>query len=184
MRIHITGASGSGTSTLGAALAAELGSAHFEADDYYWLPTSPPFTTKRAAPERLSLVLADLNSSESSILAGSIVGWGAELENSFDLIVFLYVDADVRVERLRKRELEQLGHVNPAFLEWAAQYDEGPSEGRSLAKHRAWLSARTCPVVAINGDRAVSEHVAVVLREAPFLSLNRGDNGVPPPTPR
>ncbi len=165
MRIHVTGASGSGTSTLGAALAARLGYLHFDADDYYWLPTSPPFTTKRAAPERLSRVLADLNSSENSILAGSIVGWGAELENCFDLIVFLYVDADVRVERLKKRELEQFGHANPAFLEWAAQYDEGLSEGRSLAKHRAWLGARTCPVVEIHGIHAVDDLVAMVLRE-------------------
>jgi len=47
MLILITGASGSGTSTLGAALAKELGIAHLDADDYYWLPTTPPFTAKR-----------------------------------------------------------------------------------------------------------------------------------------
>ncbi len=42
LRIHITGASGSGTSTLAAALAVALGGVHLEADDYYWLSTSSP----------------------------------------------------------------------------------------------------------------------------------------------
>ena len=35
VRIHITGASGSGTSTLGAALANHLCVAHFDADNFY-----------------------------------------------------------------------------------------------------------------------------------------------------
>lgn len=43
MHIHITGASGSGTTTLGRALAQALGWRYLDADRYYWLPTSPPF---------------------------------------------------------------------------------------------------------------------------------------------
>lgn len=46
-RIHIFGASGSGTSTLGRAVAARLGYAFLDADDFYWLPTDPPFREKR-----------------------------------------------------------------------------------------------------------------------------------------
>jgi len=164
MLIHITGASGSGTSTLGAALAAELGGVHLDADDYYWLPTAPPFTHKRPAPERLARLLADVGSHEICVLAGSIVGWGDALEHAFDLVVFLYLDASVRVERLRRREFEQLGHADPAFLEWAAQYDTGPPVGRSLAKHRAWLAQRTCRVIELNGDMSVRARVAAVLQ--------------------
>lgn len=169
MRIHITGASGSGTSTLAAALASELQGIHLDADDYYWLPSSPPFKVKRDPAERLSLVFADMKTRENAVLAGSIVGWGAELEDSFDLVVFLYLDATVRVERLREREMQVLGRADPEFLEWAAQYDEGPPVGRSLAKHRAWLSARSCPVVELHGNLTVPERVAAVLREAKGL---------------
>ncbi len=97
MLILITGASGSGTSTLGAALAKELGIAHLDADDYYWIPTVPPFTTKRDRAERLSSVLRDVRAKQSAVLAGSIMEWGAELENAFDLNVFLYVDAAIFV---------------------------------------------------------------------------------------
>ena len=164
MLIHITGASGSGTSTLGAALAAELGGVHLDADDYYWLPTAPPFTDKRPAAERLTLLLADLRSRETCVLAGSIVGWGDALEDAFDLVVFLYLDTAIRVARLRRRETEQLGHADPAFLAWAAQYDAGPPVGRSLAKHRAWLARRSCRVIELNGDLSVRARVAAVLQ--------------------
>ncbi len=164
MRIHITGASGSGTSTLGAALAEALGGTHLDADNYYWLPTTPPFVHKRDAAERLALALADLRAHATPIVAGSIVGWGSELEDAFDLIVFLYLDAGLRVERLRARELEKLGYADPGFLEWAAQYDAGPPAGRSLEKHRAWLATRACRVLELHGDRTVAERVAEVLR--------------------
>jgi AAA domain len=163
MRIHITGASGSGTSTLGTALAAELDYACIDADDYYWLPTTPPFTQKRPPDERLRRVHADLSAHANTVLAGSIVGWGATLEDSFDLIVFLYLDTETRVARLRAREIERLGHADPAFLTWAEQYDDGPPEGRSLAKHRAWLLARAGVVVEIHGDRSVEERVRTVV---------------------
>ena len=38
--IHIYGASGSGTSTLGRALADALGLVLMDSDDYFWQPTS------------------------------------------------------------------------------------------------------------------------------------------------
>src|SRR5882724_6265590 len=164
MLILIIGASGSGTSTLGAALAKELGIAHLDADDYYWLPTAPPFTTKRDRAERLASVLRDVRAKQSAVLAGSIMEWGLALENAFDLIVYLYLDAGIRVERLRAREMERFGKTDPEFLEWAAQYDTGILGGRSLAKHQVWLSARTCPVLELRGDLSVRERVDAVLK--------------------
>jgi adenylate kinase family enzyme len=177
MLILITGASGSGTSTLGAALARELGIAHLDADDYYWLPTEPPFTKKRDRAERLSSVLRDVREKQSAVLAGSVMEWGVELENAFDLIVFLYVDAAIRVERLRARELERFGMSDPEFLAWAAQYDEGALDGRSLARHRAWLAARTCPVLELRGDHSVGVRVAAVVKYVADNCIGRTQSG-------
>lgn len=160
MFIHITGASGSGTSTLGAALAAELGCAFLEADDFFWLPTEPPFHARRPEAKRRSLLLAAMAQSGSAVVSGSVNGWGAEIENGFDHIVFLYVDTALRLERLRVREFQRFGKVNPAFLTWAAQYDEGPPEGRSLARQKAWLAVRNCPVLVLEGDLSTQERLA------------------------
>ena len=131
-RILITGASGSGTTTLGRALATRLRCAFYDADDYYWLPTDPPFRCKQDPAIRASRLLQALQNATPTVLAGSILSWGVELEDSFSLIVFLTVPAEIRVVRLREREIQRFGLVDPAFLAWAAQYDAGTLEGRSL----------------------------------------------------
>ena len=52
-RIHITGASEAGTTTLGEHLARALRCDYFDTDDYYWLPADPPFRIERDVSERL-----------------------------------------------------------------------------------------------------------------------------------
>jgi adenylate kinase family enzyme len=55
-RIHIVGASGSGATTLGGALAAALAIPHHDTDDYFWQPTIPPYQNKRGIADRLRLM--------------------------------------------------------------------------------------------------------------------------------
>jgi adenylate kinase family enzyme len=162
-KILITGASGSGTTTLGRALATRLGCAFHDADDYYWLPTDPPFQRKQDPGIRLARLLQAWENASTAVLSGSVMNWGVELEDSFSLIVFLTVAAEIRVKRLRERETRRLGHADPAFLAWAAQYDEGPPEGRSRSKHEAWLARRSCAVLRIDGDTSTEWRLARVL---------------------
>ena len=42
-RLHVFGASGSGTTTFGRAWAARFGHTHLDTDDFYWMPTKPAF---------------------------------------------------------------------------------------------------------------------------------------------
>ena len=155
LRVLVTGAAGSGTSTLGRALAARLGGVHLEADDYFWLPTPVPFTERLDADERLALILKALTAADRAVVSGSVYGWGPALEDSFSLIVFLTAPTAVRVERLRTCELERWGRVDRMFLEWAEQYDEGRLPGRSLSKHVEWMARRNCPTVHIDGEVTV-----------------------------
>lgn len=156
MRILITGASGSGSTTLGRALAAKLRADFLDADELYWLPTKPPFQQKRDGAQRRVLLRERLRN-QPIVVAGSIMNWDAESEDSFDLIVFLQVPAEIRVARLRARELAQLGQVDEEFIAWAAQYDDGRMTGRSLARHLAWLAERRCRVVRFSGTQSVAE---------------------------
>jgi adenylate kinase family enzyme len=171
--IHIVGASGSGTTTLGVALAREIDGAHFDTDHFFWLPTDPPFTTKRPVEQRLHLLEAQLDRQACWVLSGSLMGWGDVLVPRFDLVVFLYVPPDVRLERIIARERQRYGadidpggrmHENhKAFVDWAKGYDTADSEGRSHARHRAWIDSLPCPVVEITGVPTVEESVECVL---------------------
>jgi len=174
-RIHIVGASGSGTTTLGVALARAIDGVHFDTDDFFWLPTDPPFTTKRPVEQRLSLLEAELTR-DSWVLSGSLMGWGDVLVPRFDLVVFLFVPPDVRLERIMERERRRYGadidpggrmHENhKAFVDWARGYDTADSEGRSHVRHRAWIDNLPCPVVEITGVPTVEESVECVLAAA------------------
>jgi adenylate kinase family enzyme len=164
-RIHITGASGTGTTTLGAALGRRLGWKHIDADDYYWLPTRPPFQQKRHWKERLELILADLYSAPVVVASGSTIRWGLELEDAYDLIVYLYIPPGVRLQRLRTREVERNGRVNEEFIAWAALYEDGDITVRSRRRVEAWLSERRAPVLRLEGDMTTEARIAAVLAQ-------------------
>nr|QQZ50540.1 hypothetical protein JKL49_03045 [Phenylobacterium glaciei] len=108
-RIHVVGASGSGTTTLGAALAQAMGVPHQDSDHFFWLPTDPPFTTQRSQEERVAMLKAALPADESWVISGSLLSWGREVEDRFDLIVFLYLDPEIRMARSIAREQARFG---------------------------------------------------------------------------
>ncbi|WP_244534404.1 AAA family ATPase [Halomonas caseinilytica] len=149
MKILVTGAAGSGTSTLGKLLASYIGATFQEADDIYWLPTTPPFQEKRSNDERRAMMAKALNETKRVVVAGSVMSWGREVEDAFDMIVFLTAPAQTRIEKIKHRDIQRFGSVDPKFLEWAAQYDDGEMPGRSLARHRTWLAERSCHVLSI-----------------------------------
>ncbi len=66
--------------------------------------------------------------------------------------------------------MQRFGAVDAEFLEWAAQYDYGTLEGRSLKKQHDWLAARGCQIVKLEGDLTVEERVQLVLNSMPNLS--------------
>ena len=164
MRVLITGASGSGTTTLGRALSGELEASFFDVDDYFWVPTEPPYQQQRDSSARLSLLLADLAKVPQSVTAGSVINWGRELEESFSLIVFLTLPPELRLARLCEREAARFGRADSKFLECAAQYDEGSMDVNSRTGDETWLTRRSCPVLRINGDISVPERVARVTK--------------------
>ena len=75
-------------------------------------------------------------------------------------ILYLWIPAEVRLARLRARELRELGRVDDEFMEWAARYDEAGPEQRSRVLHERWLAERTCPVLRLEGDLATAERLA------------------------
>ena len=172
-RVHILGASGAGVTSLGLALAAELATPHHDTDDYYWLPTNPPYREKREPAERLRLMRELFLDRADWVLSGSLDGWGDAVVTWLDLVVFLGTPTPIRIERLRAREIRRYGGEALApggwqhedytfFIEWAAHYEDGSREGRSRPRHEAWLAARTCPVLRLDGARPLAELAAEV----------------------
>ena len=171
--IHIVGASGSGTTTLGASLAAAIDGIHIDTDDHYWLPTWPPYREKRPPAQRIERLKSTFAGAERWVLSGSLLHWGAELAAEFDLVIFLVVPPAERMGRTLAREQARYGDriapggelhdAHRAFMAWSATYDEAGPSGRSLVGHRAWLDGLACPVLEINGTQPPEETLRRVL---------------------
>lgn len=158
--IHIFGASGAGTSTLGRAVSERFGYVHMDTDDYYWFPTDPPFQQSRPVPERLTRMRADMNG-KRCVVSGSLCGWGDSLRADFGLVIWLQTPTPIRLKRIREREYQRFGdriraggdmyEQHQRFLEWAAGYDTGNTSTRSWELHRQWLEQIHCVKLVLSG---------------------------------
>ena len=182
MNLHIFGASGSGTTSLGSALSNKLNLRHFDSDNYYWKKTDPPFAQANSVEERHELLLADLDGLEGWILSGSMDSWSEPFLPLFDGVIFVQSDPNLRVKRLRDREYRDYGarikkggdmfEEHEYFVKWAHQYDKGELPGRSLKRHEAWMESLDCPILRVTNNDSFNIFIARVsdwLQESNFL---------------
>ena len=172
-RIHLFGASASGTTTLGRALAQRLGVLHLDTDDFYWQPSDPPFVNKHTVEQRLSMIRARIKDTPSWILSGSLCSWGDSLLEDFTLAIFVRLDHATRMQRLHTREHQRYGprikkggdmyELNRAFIEWAASYDTGQAPERSYDLHTKWIRSLPCPVFEIDAIEPLNVSVDKIL---------------------
>jgi len=170
--VHIYGASGSGTSTLGRKICNELGYTLMDTDDYFWLPTNPKYIAKRDKKERIELMLNDIQNADNMVISGSLVDWGDELIPLFTLVIRLETDTKIRIERLIKREKKDFGNRiekngdmyqnHLEFIEWAHAYDTGGLDMRSKAKHDAWQELLQCNQILLNGAEDLNNNFSFI----------------------
>jgi hypothetical protein len=155
-------------------MARRLGIPHADADHFFWLPTDPPFTTRRLRAERLTMLTREFPTDGSWVFSGSAISWATELEPVYDLIVFLRLDPSMRMARLRRREAARYGtRIEPggdmaaasaAFFQWAAAYDTAGPAQRSLAAHEAWLAWQTTEILRLDAAMPIDALVDAILR--------------------
>jgi hypothetical protein len=141
-----------------------------EVDAFYWLPTDPPFTAKRPAPERVELIRQRQHHPTGWVLAGSCDGWGESLSEHAELIVLVDTPTPVRIQRLQARERQRHGaRILPGgdmhaahldFLAWASSYDNPTFNGRNRARDQAWLATQTIPTLQLDGREALPTLIA------------------------
>jgi len=169
-RIHIFGANGSGTTTLGKALAKKIGCPHYDTHTY----VRNLYRKYKSYLVVYSLLDSDLRKSSEWILSGWLFDKANSYVRFYDLVVFLWIPQDIRLERLQQREVKSLGEeiLNPEnprygpykkFLEWTAKYDTAGMEQLSRALHEKWMASLPCPLLRPEGDCSLDDNVATVL---------------------
>lgn len=161
LRLHIFGASGTGASTIGRAVAERYDLLLLDADEFYWEPTDPPFVKTRPIEERWRLMFEKIGDCDRWVIAGSIDSWSEPFLSLFDVVFFLDVPTAIRLDRLRRREQKDFGaRIEPGgdmheiyteFIDFASKYDAGTSYGRNRQRHEEWMKGVQCPLIRIAG---------------------------------
>ncbi|EUJ25942.1 hypothetical protein PCORN_15856 [Listeria cornellensis FSL F6-0969] len=117
----------------------------------------------------------DFVAREDWVLSGALSNWGTPLEPLFDVVVFLEVPRDARLERLLIRERARYGEAilpggsryqeHLEFVAWASRYEDGDVDVRSKKLHETWFQSLKCPVLRVTGDMTVEEEVKLILAE-------------------
>jgi adenylate kinase family enzyme len=171
--IHILGASGSGTSTLGKEIQNKLNYIQLDVDDYFWLPTDPPFIEKREREQRIKLLMNDILITKKCVITGSLCGWGDIFIPFFDLIIEIETPTEVRIKRIEKREYKRFGNrilhggdmyeTHQEFIEWAKRYDTADISIRSKALHNYWKEDIHCQKLVVDGTKSLELIINVLI---------------------
>lgn len=170
--IHIYGASGSGTSTIGKFISDKSGYFFMDTDDYFWEATNPPYQIKRNVSDRIALMRKDIARYDKVVISGSLVDWGDALIPLFTLAIRVETDTAIRLDRLKKREREHFGsridvggdmyEQHREFIDWAASYDDGDLNMRSKSKHDEWQKLLQCQIILLDGSLPVEKNFEII----------------------
>lgn len=182
MGFHIIGAPGSGVSTLGRALAQHLGYRHLDTDDFHWFTEDElPYRRRRNPEHRRQLLQTAMAKDPKWILSGALCGWGDVFIPQFHAVIYLWLPAAIRLERITQRETERFGAVRiqesgdlyavfEKFCTWAAAYDDvDATHLRSRVREKEWLGQLRCPVLCIETEASIN---ALVEQCTNFLKTN------------
>lgn len=171
--IIIFGAPGSGTTTLGRAVAKELGFQHFDLDDYLWLKdTELPFTKTRPRQELVEMLMKDISKFPHFVMSGSMDSYNGPFVPLFDLAVLNWAPLETRLKRIDERELNRFGerilsggdmHENhQRFQELVSRYDSDGSPSRSF--HERWAATLPCTLIYTDGTLSIEENTEEIIK--------------------
>ncbi|MBH0156156.1 AAA family ATPase [Fictibacillus sp. 5RED26] len=172
MKVQIIGGSGTGKSTLAKYISEKEDIKWIDTDNYLWKDDS--FLENNPIEKRVEMYQRDMFSNDSYIASGSVFMWCPEGFNNRHLLVFLSLDEEVRMQRLRNREIErnsqiwldENGEYTNDFLEWCKTYwsEEDKKMAGTYGEQSYQMTISKSPVLKLNGSQPLDELYAEIRR--------------------
>ena len=157
--IIIMGLNGSGKSTICHELAVLLNYRYMDVEDYYFLDSEIPYSKSRTHEEATQLILNDIKIYHNYVLSSVGCNWGFEIASTYKLAILLYAPLQVRLERIKQREINRFGNRVLAggdmYESQKRFHDMVASRSAEDIKQQAY--SLTCPVLEINATLPVKE---------------------------
>ena len=169
--IMIIGPSGSGKTTLGKKLAEELRYPFFDVDEFIWRFDTPElYTVMYSREEKISRLQDAIAPYEHFVMAGSMSSFHAYFDEYFGMMVLLYAEPDIRIERVKERAVKRFGdrvaeggdmyESNLKFLNDNRRYEEDGSP--NLKEQREWMNSLPCIKLELDGAKSIDENLCII----------------------
>ena len=167
----IIGPSASGKTTLGKKVAEILNFPYFDVDDFIWRFDTPElYTVMYSREEKISRLQNAIAPYEHFVMAGSMSSFHQAFDDSFEMMVFLYVDPDIRVQRANERAIQRFGdrvlkggdmdESNQDFLKKIRRYETDGSP--NLTEQKAWMESLSCKKLELNGTEPIEKNARII----------------------
>ena len=164
-RIMICGLNGSGKTTLGKELSKKINFLHKDIEEYYFNNNTDykynSSATKEAATKEIE---KDINGFENIIFTSCTGDYG-NLSDLYDLVIFIRLDKETRLKRVKQRSYKQFGD---RILEKGDLFErENQFFDKVYKKDESdiieWFNSLKCSKLEIDGLRNVEENVNIIL---------------------
>ena len=164
--IQICGLNGCGKSTLGKALAEELGFHFIDIENLYFpeKAADEPYTDPRPLDEVRRILLEEVREHSDFVYAALKGECSEAVVSLYDYVFLLEVPADIRQKRIRDRSFRQFGErmlaggdmyeAEEAFFAMAAARTDDYAE--------SWTRDLSCPVIRLDGTKPIPENIKFI----------------------
>lgn len=166
--IQICGLNGCGKSTLGKALADELGFHFIDNEGLFFARSKEdePYSNPRSRQEVEWLLMEEVCTTPDFVFAAVRGDYGEEICRRYDYVVAIEAPKEVRLQRVRNRSFQKFGkrmlaggdlyEQEEAFFQMAGARADDYVEN--------WLRTLKCPVFRVNGEEPVVDNVERIVR--------------------
>ena len=175
MGIIICGLNGTGKSTLGKVLAEKLHFHFIDIETLYFPITDSDnlYTSPRTREEVEKLLLHEVKTHESFILASVKGDYGEAVYSFFQYAILLEAPKEIRLQRVKNRSFQKFGN---RMLLGGDLYEQEENffnlvESRAENTVEEWVKLLKCPIIRIDGTRSIEENTNLIMEKL-LLNLN------------
>lgn len=166
--IQICGLNGCGKSTLGRALAKEIGFYFIDNENLFFSRTdiNEPYKNPKSHEEVERLLMYEVYEHGNFIFAAVKGDYGKEIISMYDYVIMIEVPKEIRSQRIRNRSFEKFGNrmlVGGDLYKQEENFFE-MAESRQDDYIENWLKTLKCPIIRVDGTKPIEENVELIIK--------------------
>lgn len=167
--IVVCGLNGCGKSTLGKALAKELGVHFIDNEDLFFTRSrdDEPYANPRPRAEVEERLMEEVRKHGKFVFAAVKGDYGKDIHRFYEYAVFIEVPKQIRLQRVRNRSFQKFGNrmLEGGDLHQAEERFFEIVAARTEESVETWIRSLPCPVIRVDGTLPIGENVQRIVRQ-------------------